>query len=696
MKLTLSRLASVTCLFAPMLAAHAEIEEITVTSPSVKHTFLLHEENTVTVDPSQLLKKVAGGNVNGNGPLSGIPQYRGLSGHRMGVSINGANVGSAGPNLMDPPLSYVAPAHQVRLEVYRGVSPVSVTQESIGGLVSAETINDAYTQNANIENSGSISTAVQSASDSFQLSGQLNIASKNSYASLALLTEEADNADFPQGRIASTEYDRQRAQLNLGHRVGAHSFSLAYTRNETGTSGTAALPMDIDYINGDLINFGYQYSGSAWDLQAKVYVHDLDHEMTNYLLRPPPPSLAMWRRNTATANNYGASIKATNQTASGRWSVGVDYTDESHDSNIDNPNNARFFAVNFNNASRSILGAFVERDSRVNERLRTQLGLRVNHVSSDADEVNATPAMMMPPARMLRDIFNAADRDISDTNVDAIAKLWFDQTDAMTWYVGVGHKTRSPSYIERYLWLPLQSTGGLADGLTYTGNLELKPEQSLEIELGFDLTTDSFSLSPRLFQRSVDDYIQGTPTNNQAAAMFVSMMNNRNGTNNPAPLQFNNVDATLTGIDMEWAVPSMATLGNAVLSLDGILSYVRGERDDIDDNLYRIAPLNSSLRLNVESSTWGGTLEWQWYDDQDKVSATNAEQTTEGYNLFNVVGWYQFSEALKMSFGVENINDELYFSHLNGYNRVRNSDVELGGRLPGVGRNFFLRANYHW
>jgi len=66
--------------------------------------------------------------------------------------------------------------------------------------------------------------------------------------------------------------------------------------------------------------------------------------------------------------------------------------------------------------------------------------------------------------------------------------------------------------------------------------------------------------------------------------MFVAMMNGMNGADNPPPLQFNNVEATIWGFDMDWAWQ-----WNDDWRLSGILNYVRGERNDIHDNLYRIA-----------------------------------------------------------------------------------------------------------
>ena len=34
--------------------------------------------------------------------------------------------------------------------------------------------------------------------------------------------------------------------------------------------------------------------------------------------------------------------------------------------------------------------------------------------------------------------------------------------------------------------------------------------------------------------------------------------------------------------------------------------------------------------------------------------------------------------------------------HLNGYNRVLDSDVPVGDRLPGTGRGLFARLNFRW
>ena len=62
----------------------------------------------------------------------------------------------------------------------------------------------------------------------------------------------------------------------------------------------------------------------------------------------------------------------------------------------------------------------------------------------------------------------------------------------------------------------------------------------------------------------------------------------------------------------------------------------------------------------------------------------------------NISGSYLVTENLRLSMGVDNVLDETYQDHLTGYNRARNPDIVVGGRLYGYGRNVFLKANYKW
>ena len=682
-------------LVAPFTLAttvHADhIEELVITATHDSRTIDVTRQLNVSPDVTQLLRMAPGANVISNGPLSGIAQYRGMYGPRVATSLDGSQLAPTGPNWMDPPLSYVVGGQLESLELYRGIAPVSVAQESIGGAVDAKTRKGEFTQTDDFGVSGRLLGSAQSVNDGYHLEGAVYVSNRHHRIKAAAMTEAADDADFDGGTITPTEYDRERYDIGYGFRHGNHTLQIDYGYNETGESGTPALPMDIEYIEGDLLNLSYDYDSGDMQIAVSLYGSDLEHGMSNYHLRAAPPG-PRWRRNDVSSENYGFKVQTTLRDSDGSWSFGWDGFSESHDSRITNPNNAMFFVTNYADAEREILGVFIERQQELGGDWRGEFGIRYNRVAMDADTVNGTPAMMMPPAQALRDSFNAADRSQTDNNLDLVIKVWKTLSDTTTWYAGLAQKNRSPSYVERYLWLPLEATGGLADGLTYTGDVALNPETAREIELGFDFSNNRLTVSPRIYYRSVDDYIQGVPTTVGAAQMFVRMMNNAMGTNNPDPLQFANVDATLYGFDVDWALQITDKL-----SLSGLVNYVRGERDDSsNDNLYRIAPLNGAFRLNYASGDWSAEVESLVYAEQDEVSITNAEQETDGYGIVNVKALWQATPELQLAAGVDNVFDRFYVDHLGGYNRAANPDIALRSRLPGYGVNAYVRALYQF
>ena len=454
---------------APALAE--PMEELVVTATHSTRTIDVTNALSISPDVAQLLKVAPGANVNSNGPLTGIPQYRGMYGSRVATAIDGNQLAPSGPNWMDPPISYVVGSQLESLEVYRGIVPVSVAQESIGGAVDARLNKGTFGTGSDFALSGRVMASTQSVSGGYNLNTNLYASNDQHRVKLAALTESGDNADFSDGKIRPTEYERQRYDIGYGFRTGPHTLQLDYGYNDTGDTGTPALPMDIEYIQGDLYNLGYRFEANAdTDIALSLYGSDLRHRMTNYELRQPPPA-ANWRRNKAKSDNAGFKLQGTFRDADGEWRAGVDGFDSTHDSNIDNPNNPMYFVENFNSAEREVLGAFVERQQSLGSRWNTELGIRYNRVSMDAGKVDGTPAMTMPPAMMLRDSFNNARRSQDDDNVDLVARAWYTASESSSWYLGLARKNRSPSYQERYLWLPLEATAGLADGRTYTGNV---------------------------------------------------------------------------------------------------------------------------------------------------------------------------------------------------------------------------------
>ena len=255
-----------------------------------------------------------------------------------------------------------------------------------------------------------------------------------------------------------------------------------------------------------------------------------------------------------------------------------------------------------------------------------------------------------------------------------------------TLYIGLGIKNRAPSYQERYLWTPMEATGGLADGNTYIGDINLDSETAYQTDLGLTYQQSKTLISAHVYYQNIDDYIQGTPLGmeDMPARMMAQMMA---GDDNP--LKFSNVDAKLYGADVNWQVQLTDNV-----SIDGIVSYVKGERRDIDDNLYRIAPLNGQVNIIYSADNFIGKLNLTAYDTQDDVSVTNQEVESAGYALLNLEGQYYVNNDLSVRVGIDNLLDKAYSNHLGGYNRANGSDVPVMSRLPGEGLSAWLEVGY--
>ncbi|MBT3529731.1 MAG: TonB-dependent receptor [Gammaproteobacteria bacterium] len=693
-------------LMSGVASAQQRVEEIVVVGVQDTHTVITDDTLVAPADTAQLLRKMPGANINKNGELTGIAQYRGMYGDRIRVSINGAKISGAGPNAMDAPLHYAPVAILESLTINRGIASVSSGQETIGGFVEAQTYAGEYGFSGDFEFSGRTYFGAQSINSGTVASGFFALANRNHILRSFVMQEKADDLEIPDGEITPSEYDRERYDLGYSYRNGDHEFSLDFARNNTKDAGTASLPMDIAAIDSDLFRSRYTWEGNDRNFTAEFSASDNEHLMTNYHLRRPPQDNMMtagamrYRRNWAVSEDYGFALKMEQFDDQGSWLYGVDGHMSTHRSTITNPNAAPFYIGNFNDTDRDIFGAFVERSISLGEHMGLESGIRVNRVTMDSDPVSANlnpmnmmmgmPFMMNNMAGMLSNMNNASDLSQTDNNVDWFARLSIHTDSGTTWYVGAARKSRSPSYQERYLWIPLEATGGLADGKTYVGNPELDPEVSHEVELGFDYDGGDLSFYPRIFYKEVSDFIQGTPATNMVVRNFAQMMANM-GMGRPDPLMFDNVDANFYGFDME----AQYTLSSS-MTLRAVASMVRGERDDINDDLYRIAPDNMVVGLDYRNSNWMTSFEMVAYADQDRVSATNLEQKTDGYTIFNLTGRVNVSADVDVSLGIENLFDEEYEDHLAAYNRAFNPDIAMRGRMPGLGRNVYARLMWNF
>lgn len=665
---------SCACLSLPAYAEHVVLPGLTVETTASEASPLRQTALPSPVaDSAEQLKKLPGANINRNGPLTSIAQYRGMFGDRVNVLVDGIRISQAGPNSMDSPLSYIAASQLDSLTLYRGIAPVSSGIETIGGSILANSKQPAFSLGDDFQISGEATAGYAHNNDSHQLGLNTGISNQNHRLSLHASRDKGDDQRFDGGNILPSQHERDSFGGGYAYQNNdglLASFDIEH--HDTGATGTPALPMDILFARGEryktlisqTLNNGDKFS-------LRLNYQNADHLMNNFSLRQGPAVAAMQRQTYTDVIAYGAQLHYQHQ----NWLFGLETDAAEHNATIFNPNNSDFRLTNFNQVERDRYSVFAEWQGDLNADWSLQAGGRYSKINSNADDVSAM-GLMGPMANMMQmraNAFNAEDRRQQDDLFDAALTLNRMLRADLDLIVGAARKQRAASYQERYLWFPAESTSGLADGNTYLGDIQLDPETAYQYELGLDWHRPTYGLSPRLFYHHVDDYIQGVATA-QADT-----------------LQFTNVDARLYGLDTSWYLAL-----NNQWQLDGTISYVRGERRDTDDNLYRIAPLTNRVQLSYIQSDWQLGLSMVNVAAQNKVSDENSEQKTSGYSLFHLSGQYQLDQNLTVHAGIDNLFDRRYQDHLGGYNRVQNPDIPVDERLYGVGRSAYLAVNYLW
>lgn len=628
-------------------------------------------------DAAGLTARLPGAALVNNGAISGQVQFRGLFSDRLAIRVGGQSFQTGGPNAMDPPLHY-APAILVdSIAVTRGAAPVSAGP-GMGALIDAKLKSVNFSDGSVLAPQISLAASFRSADQGYAAGGVVGLANQNLRLGLIGSQESGGDYRIPGGTVRDTGYQRLTYGLSLGFRRQGNSMALDLRRQETGPSGNPPYAMDIDYFQTSFARLAFDGRIGALPLTFELSYVDVQHGMDNHTLRPAPASPAQYRFSYAEAQTLTGSVGI----GLGPVRLGGDLSLVDRTVTITNPGNAAFYIASLDRVAQSRVGIYLEGATRRGG-WQGDLGVRVDLHDARMAAPRVGPGV--PP--MIVNLANATAANNApreDGTWDAVLRLW-QREGLVRPRLVLARKSRTPNAVERFSWLPTEASGGLADGNIYIGRQSLRPEVACSAELGVDLVTGGFSLRPSLFYRRVDGYIQGTPVPATMPMRIAVATANGDST----PLIYSNVDAQLYGFDadLSWQLTGQ-------LRLDATLSYVRGERRDIADNLYRIAPLNARVALHWNAGTWSMSGELIGAAAQNRVSATNSEQASPGWVTANLWFGIELSCAITLSGGIENLFDRRFANHLSGRNRVSGSDVMLGERMPAAGRSLFVRVGF--
>lgn len=695
-------------------AEHLDLDTVEVVSDAVPQI----DKNKASVggDTARLLENEAGMSFYRAGGVSSLPVMRGLADDRIRIKVDGMDLISSCANHMNPPLSYLSPETVGSIEVFKGISPVSLGGDSIAGTI---LINSATTEFAksgeDLLTHASINTFYKSNNNARGVNLSASVANEEVYLRYTGSTVEANNyhagGNFKDrlpaaqrnflargDEVGSTYYHAINHALAFGLHRDHHLFEFKLGLQDIPEQGFVNQRMDMTGNNAQQYNVKYEGKYDWGKLEAQAYHERVRHSMQfgndKQFFYGNAPGMPMDTLGRTTGLKLIGSIDLSEIDL---FRVGAEYQRYRLDDDWRASGTGMMMSpntfVNINNGQRDRYDVFAEIESTWNPQWLTQVGLRSSTVKMDADDVqgyNNTLAGMAGYGTAAN-TFNAADRSKTDHNIDVTLLAKFTPSASQSYEAGYAMKTRSPNVYERFAWsntntMVMNMNNWVGDGNGYVGNLNLDPEKAHTFSVTGkwnDAANLDWQLKATPYFTYVDDYIDAVA----CAEVGKTCMPRTDGFVN---LSLDNQSARLYGFDVN--AKKLLTQGNHLGSFTATssISYVRGKNTKTNDDLYNIMPLNAKLGLEHKLGAWQNQLEVKLVSSKDNVQSIRKEVETDGFSLVNFYTSYDWKSA-RLDLAIENIFDKLYADPLGGaylgQGATMGTGVLQGIQVPGMGRS---------
>jgi len=204
-------------------------------------------------------------------------------------------------------------------------------------------------------------------------------------------------------------------------------------------------------------------------------------------------------------------------------------------------------------------------------------------------------------------------------------------------------------------------TLGIVDFRYEVPAYDLKPEKSINYEIGYKLSLQKFQANFAAYYLDLNQLIARTKVEGDSIEGY------------PVYKKENVGEAYITGAEADflWKVSSY-------FDLNGSISYTYGQNVTNDEPLRRIPPFNGKLAATYSLYKFFVSGEFLFAAKQDRLAAGDISDNripdggTPGWEVVNIFAGYQLA-FVKMKVGFENLLNEDYRTHGSGINGVGRS-----------------------
>ena len=325
-------------------------------------------------------------------------------------------------------------------------------------------------------------------------------------------------------------------------------------------------------------------------------------------------------------------------------------------------------------------GLYMDTVLPVTDCLQLKSGARIDVVQTDIDHGAPTvPELTQPPAFSQVGTLgtNRFDRDFVLWSAYLTGE--YKLCDSWTLMAGFGAAQRPPSLTELYAQLPF--IAAVQEGLSFVrGDPNLRPERLWQADLGFKVNYDWLRMGVNGFAGWVNDYITFDRTSGPGSTI----------------VGLNYVNTDLASI---WGGEIYGELDLCDFATPFItISYVEARDETRNDRVANalgfvtakealpgIPPMDTraGIRFHEPSRTphWGIEFTARIVDAQDLVASSLGELATPHFTVYDLRSYWQCTEALTLTAGIENIGNKFYREHL---------DLRTGLGVFQPGRNYYF------
>lgn len=739
---------------SPIVLEKVIVSDKKTPTGGLSHTVIkpaeVKEKQAQVQDTARLLEDIPGVSFQANGGVSSLPVIRGFNDDRIKVEVDGMSIASACGNHMNPPLSYIDRTNVAKVDVLKGITPVSMGGDSIGGTIVVQSADPVFAEpGKGLLIDGQLSGFYRSNGDAFGGSVTAGVANQN--ARLEYTGSHSQSGNYRDGQnnvIESTAYENQNHAVKLAYKLDNHLFEFKGGQQHIPLQGFPNQRMDM--LKNDSIFGNLHYKGDYdWgNLDGKLYLENTSHYMDmgyDKLYPVPTGSSHSPMPMDVSGQNLGYKLQA--EIPFGERDA-LRVGNEFHANKLNewwSPVAPKFGTNynywggmwpdafrNLNNATRDRLGTFVEWEANWTPELKSLVGFRYDHTMMDAGNINGyvnsgvvgalnranLPSPMMSPTMNSLPAVIAANywtQSRYDSAVKALneASTWngmshernFDTFDvsALLQYTpnrtsqyefGYARKNRAPGVYDLYPWstsaMMMSMMGSYGDGNGYVGNMNLKEETAHNISFTaefHDAANENWQIKATPYFSYVENFIDVDRCGTGNANCSMSSAHSFS-------MQPSNGFYFLSMNNHDarlWGADLSASASlykDAMLGEFGTRTTMGYVRGERMDggNLYHMMPFNAKLALDHKRQGWRNSVEMQFVDGKSDVQQIRNELTTPAYILLNAKTSYTWKN-LTVDVGLDNVLDKQYYHPLAGVNAGDYYAMSISMPDPGYRNN---------